>query len=196
VGSAAVTDALALEVTENASRVRLVERAMGGDPDAFDQLVRPTLDRQLRFALSLLHDEMDARDALQETCVRAWRQLPGLRDPSRFDSWMSQILVNVARNQLRKRKRVRVREVRTDQEEALSATSTQQIGDGLPQADSIRRAFDRLDPDKRLLLVLRHVEDMSVPDIATLLGIPEGTAKWRLHAARQALERALEIEDR
>lgn len=69
-------------------------------------------------------------------------------------------------------------------------------GDALSENDLIRRAFRRLDVDKRSILILHHVEERSVGDIAQLLGIPEGTAKWRLHSARRALERALLLERR
>ena len=62
--------------------------------------------------------------------------------------------------------------------------------------DLIRRAFGRLDVDKRTVLILHHVDERPVSDIARILRIPEGTAKWRLHAARRALERALEVERR
>jgi RNA polymerase sigma-70 factor (ECF subfamily) len=60
--------------------------------------------------------------------------------------------------------------------------------------DAIRRAFRRLDPDKRAILVLHYVEERPVTEIARLLGVAEGTAKSRLHAARRSLERALEAE--
>jgi RNA polymerase sigma-70 factor (ECF subfamily) len=72
----------------------------------------------------------------------------------------------------------------------------QQLGDHLSETDLVERAFRRLDPDKRTILVLHHVEGRSVSDIAGLLRIPVGTAKWRLFSARQALERALQVERR
>jgi RNA polymerase sigma-70 factor (ECF subfamily) len=193
-----MTDALVVSATGEPARAGLVRRAMEGDHAAFDALIRPGLDRQLRFAISLLGDETDARDIVQETCLRAWRELPRLRDVARFDSWMNQILVNLARSQLRIRHRVSVRELPADDiirtgRETASAPSA---ADSVPERDLIRRAFGRLDDDKRLLLAMRHVQELSVLEIARQLGIPEGTAKWRLHAARAALERALEIEQR
>jgi RNA polymerase sigma-70 factor (ECF subfamily) len=60
--------------------------------------------------------------------------------------------------------------------------------------DAIRRALARLKPDERIVLALRYSEDRQVGDIAVLLGVPEGTVKWRLHEARRALERQLEVE--
>ena len=68
--------------------------------------------------------------------------------------------------------------------------------ESISEVDLVRRAFSRLDPDKRAILVLHHVEERSVTDIAQLLTIPEGTAKWRLFSARRALDRALEVERR
>ena len=193
-----MSEALAIQVEADPARAALVRRARDGDHAAFELLVRPGLERQLRFALTLLADEMDARDVVQEACLRAWRQLPRLRDPEKFDSWLSQILVNQARTLLRRRARAHVRQVPVEsaEDDRLQHAAGESFADQLSERDVVRRAFARLDPDKRLLLVLHHVEDRSVADIATVLGIPEGTAKWRLHAARSALERALEVEAR
>ena len=78
----------------------------------------------------------------------------------------------------------------------VAAGSAAGPGDALSENDLIQRAFQRLDPDKRTILILHHVEERSISDIAALLGIPAGTAKWRLFSARRALERALEVERR
>jgi RNA polymerase sigma-70 factor (ECF subfamily) len=192
-----MTDAIMVRVDDDSSTMSLVGQAMRGDADAFDRLIRPRLERQIRFAMSLLRDEHDARDVVQETCLRAWRDLPALRDTSRFDSWLNQILVNVARTHLKSRRRMRVRELSADEMRIdVGSASKSPSSDSLFESDAIRRAFDRLHPDKRLLLVLHHVEGLPVLDMARMLGVPEGTAKWRLHAARAELERALEIEQR
>jgi RNA polymerase sigma-70 factor (ECF subfamily) len=193
-----MSQAIALQVDADPARTALVLRARDGDHVAFEHLIRPGLDRQLRFALSLLGDEMDARDAVQEACLRAWRELPRLRQPSRFDSWLAQILVNHARTVLRRRGRARVREVPVEAVDADAAPTSpgMSMADRVSERDVVRRAFGRLDADKRLVLVLHHVEERSIGEIAVLLRIPEGTVKWRLHAARTALERALEVESR
>ena len=75
-------------------------------------------------------------------------------------------------------------------------SSTIPIGDRVASADMIRRAFARLDVDQRTILVLHYVDEQAVADIAGSLGIPVGTAKWRLYRARGALGRALELEGR
>ncbi len=183
-----------------------VERAAGGDHDAFDQLIAPRFAGALRTALAILRSEDDARDAVQDAFVTAWQELPRLRDAGLFDAWLGRILVNRCRTVLRHRKVVRLREIRLDDHpgtvdrgETPSVHREPSAEGGqaaVADADAVRRAFERLDPDARILLVLHHVEERPVADIAALAGVPEGTVKWRLHAARKALERALEREQR
>ncbi|NJD28590.1 MAG: hypothetical protein FIA92_09870 [Chloroflexi bacterium] len=78
----------------------LVERAQAGDPRAFEALVERELDRLHGIARAILGNDADARDATQESLVKAWRELPRLRDPERFDSWVRAILVNSCRQAL------------------------------------------------------------------------------------------------
>jgi RNA polymerase sigma-70 factor, ECF subfamily len=174
----------------------LIAHAQLGEQAAYEALIAPRLPRLVRLAASILGNEQDARDAVQDSCLLAWRELPRLRDSSRFDAWLWQIVINACRSSLRSRRRATVREIAIDEMPpgAEPAHPARALADDLSATDAIRRAFRRLDADKRTILVLHHVEGRPVADIAALLGIPEGTAKWRLHAARQALERALEVE--
>jgi RNA polymerase sigma factor (sigma-70 family) len=176
--------------------VALVERARTGDREAFENLIRPRIDRLLRLSLSIMDNEADARDAVQEACLRAWCELPRLREAHRFEAWLWQIAINGCRTALRSRRQANVRQIQLESAfpEQEPAQSGQPFTDRISATDAIRRAFRRLDPDKRTILVLHHVEERSIDEIAVLLSIPEGTAKWRLHAARQALSRALEAE--
>ncbi len=179
--------------------VVLVERARGGDLEAFDELARRSVDGLYRTALAILRHESDARDATQEALVAAWRELPRLRDPDRFEVWLTRILVNACRTLLRRRNRRAVREIAVDAvggHEIASGLASQGIAERTVEADAIRRAFSRLDAAPRALLVLHHVEERPLVEIAAVLGIPVGTVKWRLHAARRALERALRLEQR
>jgi RNA polymerase sigma-70 factor (ECF subfamily) len=148
--------------------------------------------------MSILSNDADASDAVQEACLRAWREVPRLREPDRFEAWLWRIAINGCRSTLRSRHRTAVREVQaTATESGDDAPSRDRpLGEALSEADVIARAFRQLDPDKRTILVLHHVEDRSIGDIAALLSIPEGTAKWRLHAARKALQHALGVERR
>ena len=179
----------------------LVRRAATGDATAFDLLVSSRVNRCYRLAYSILANEADAADATQEGFVSAWRQLPRLRDLSSFDSWLNRIVANAAR--MSRRHRVRLREVQvastdegregTSERERADPAAGRQI-DSVASADAFGRAFDRLREQDRLILVLHHLEERPLAEIATTLGIPVGTAKWRLHRARQALEQAMEVE--
>jgi RNA polymerase sigma-70 factor, ECF subfamily len=176
----------------------LVGRAASGDTDAFDSLIRPRLDRLFRMAFAILRSEADARDAVQEACVLGWRELPSLRDRARFDSWLAQILVNSCRALLRRQRRVRVREMEVDEAAEASGRGGFATGPGetLGEVEAIRRAFERLKPEVRSLLVLHYVEERPLAEIGRILGAPVGTIKWRLSNARAALDRALEVERR
>ena len=179
----------------------LVHRARLGDAAAFDSLVATRIDRCYRLAWSILLNHADAADATQDAFVAAWRQLPRLRDTSAFDGWLNRIVANTAR--MGRRHRGRLREITVgspapDQGPAPSESRPDPYAptavDDVAEQDAIRRAFDRLRPDERAILALHHVDERPVAEIARALGIPTGTAKWRLHAARRALERAMEAE--
>ena len=173
----------------------LVARAAAGQPEAFDQLIRPRLDRLYGMALTILHNESDARDAVQEACVLAWREVPRLRDRARFDAWLSQILVNACRGQLRRGRRARVREidlVGAEDQVGFATGGHEAFG----EVEAIWRAFERLDPDTRSLIALHYLDERPLAEIGRMLRAPVGTIKWRLSNARKALDRALAEERR
>lgn len=187
-------------LTARSAEDALVDRAASGQPEAFDALIRPRLDKLYRMAVTITRSEADARDAVQEACVLAWRELPRLRDRKRFDSWLAQILVNACRGLLRRQRRVQVREIGVDEPEPGAAGSgayqTGSESDDVAEVELIRRAFDRLDTDTRALLAMHYVEERPLAEIGQILKAPVGTIKWRLSNARRALDRALEVERR
>ena len=189
---------IAADATGATYEIALVARAQAGESTAFEALVRPRLARLLRLAISILGNDADARDAVQDSCIRAWRDVTRVRDADHFEAWLWQIAIDACRTARRGQRRVTVREIAIDDVpiDDDHPGSRPSVDADLFAADAIRRAFGRLDPDKRAILVLHHVEDRSILDIAQLLRIPEGTAKWRLHAARMALEQALAEEGR
>jgi RNA polymerase sigma-70 factor, ECF subfamily len=181
----------------------LIRRAGRGDLAAFDLLVASRLDRCYRLAWAILENDADAADATQEAFLAAWRQLSRLRDPAAFDGWLNRIVANAAR--MSRRHTVRLREVPADPVDDRAESAGRQRAevaiverpgplDAVAERDLIARAFDRLRPEERSILTLHHLDDRPVAEIARTLGIPVGTAKWRLHAARRALERAMEAE--
>lgn len=180
----------------------LVRRARLGDAAAFESLVARRIDRCYRLAWSILLNDADAADATQDAFVAAWRKLPRLRDPSAFDGWLNRIVANTARMGRRHRFRLREIAIGSPSSDESSTAPNEQAPDpfahteidDVAEKDAIGRAFDRLRPEERAILALHHVEGRPVAEIARTLGIPTGTAKWRLHAARRALERAMEAE--
>lgn len=169
-----------------ASDQQLVELAGRGDHDAFSILVEGRLNTAFRTASAILGNEADARDVVQDAFVSAWLNLPRLRDVQRFDAWLNRIVLNRCRDALRRRQRSR--EIVLDDGVLHGRTEED------PDRTTLNAAFERLPLDQRQLLVLHHLHHEPVADIAKQLGVPVGTAKWRLHAARRALERALEAE--
>lgn len=167
---------------------RLVARAKRGDRDAFAQLIEPRAGRLLRTARAVLGCETDAYEATQEALIAAWVQLPALHDADRFDGWLNRTLVNKCRDALRKRRRVREIDLSTTDVEVEDTTQA------VVAAAAVAAAFDRLSVDERHILVLHHLHDLPLAQIASHLDIPIGTAKSRLWSARRALERALEAE--
>lgn len=196
MGSIAATERIGASENDE-----LVRRAALGDAGAFDVLIATRLDRCYRLAYSILGNQADAADATQDAVVSAWRQLPRLRDQRAFDGWLNRIVANAAR--MSRRHRVRLREVRVGSTtgddgapsgpEPSDPAAGRQV-DAIASADAIGRAFDRLREQDRVILVLHHVEDRPLAEIAGTMGIAVGTVKWRLHRARHALERALEAE--
>jgi RNA polymerase sigma-70 factor (ECF subfamily) len=152
------------------------------------------MDAVYRLTSAILGDEADARDAAQETFVAAWRELPRLRDPDKFEAWLQRVAVNASRMTLRARGRRRVREIPSSQVVALASRPA------LPSAadddaEVLDAALRRLPIDQRTMLVLHHLEGRPLAAIAAVLEIPLGTAKSRLFNARRALESALRAEE-
>jgi len=176
----------------------LVDRARDGDRDAFEALISPRIDPAFRTAVSILGSEADARDATQDALLDAWRGIHRLRDPDRFDAWLSRIVVNACRSIGRRRGRAKVREIPIAALMPNDDPPSRDIPmeDDAARLDELERAFNRLTVAQRSLLVLHHLEHRSIGELAEIQGVPEGTVKWRLHAAREALERSLAEERR
>lgn len=170
---------------------RLVEQAQRGDQAAFAEIAYAINPRLFAIAHRILRDFHLAEDATQQAIVLIWRDLPKLADPARFDGWSYRLLINVCYRQARSR--------RSD------ANTIGLVGDGPVEAGSetavvdremLRRAFDRLTPDQRAVLVLQYYLDLGQPEIARVLGIPVGTVKSRAASARSALRAVLEGDAR
>ena len=165
----------------------LVQRAAHGDRDAFDMLMSDALDRLYALARLILRDTDLAEDAVQESLIHCWRELPRLRDPARFDAWLNRLLVNAATDQHRRRRRFQALV------SVIPDSSVQRdFSIEFAVADELRMAFERLRIEHRAVLVLHHYIGLSAAEIADVLEVPTGTIKSRLHYAAEAMRAAVD----
>jgi RNA polymerase sigma-70 factor (ECF subfamily) len=169
----------------------LVEQARRGDRAAYEIIVRRKVDTVYRTARAILGNDADADDATQEALIGAWRKLPSLREPDRFDAWLGRITVNACRAALRRHRGPALVALGGDTGHELSDTHVPGFEHRAVTADAFDRAFERLSVEQRAILVLHHRDELPITGVAALLGIPEGTAKSRLSAARAVLNRSL-----
>jgi RNA polymerase sigma-70 factor (ECF subfamily) len=153
------------------------------------------LDAAYRLAAVILGDASEAEDAVHDAAVSAWRSRELLRDEARFEAWFARIVVNVCRDRLRSRSRHRVVELPADFAERAETDGRAGVLDALAARDAIGRGFAVLEPDERIVLVLRFWRDLSVDAIAERTGVPSGTVKSRLHHALGRLRTALAIDE-
>jgi RNA polymerase sigma-70 factor (ECF subfamily) len=172
-------------------QTELVEQARSGDREAFGVLAGVAVDRLYGIARLILRDAELAQDATQEALVRAWRDLPTLRDVDRFDAWLYRLIVRACADVGRRRRRWRaeVTVLRTEPAEQDRASE-------LADRDQLERGLRRLSDAQRTILVLNFYVGLSPSEIADALDIPVGTAKSRLHYALEALRAALAADER
>ena len=169
----------------------LVERAMEGDHEAFTRLAMDHGPGLHAIAGFVLRDADLADDAVQEALIKAWRELPRLRDVERFEAWLRRLLINACNDERRRHHRVLVRQV------ALAGDSTQTDGWRLvEERERLGRAFERLPMDQRIVVVLDQYVGLSDTEIAATVGAPLGTVKARLRRAMQGLRAALDADER
>jgi RNA polymerase sigma-70 factor (ECF subfamily) len=158
--------------------------------ERFLRLAGGELDRSYRLAGLLLGSRSEAEEATQEALFRAWRGLAALRDPEGFQAWFDRILVNVCRDRLRRRARVRF--IALD-----DGTASGTMGDpfrAVLDRDEVHRALGVLEGDERVVVILHFWADMTLAAVAERTGWPLGTVKSRLHRALVKLGHSLDGE--
>jgi RNA polymerase sigma-70 factor (ECF subfamily) len=171
----------------------LVERAARGDQDAFAVLVRQSSDRLFAIAYRIVRDHYLAEDALQQTLVTIWNELPRLRDPERFEAWTYRLIVRASTAEARRERRGSQIPLLADDADASPSPDQYRV---VADRDLLERAFRKLTADQRAILVLDHFVGLTQAEMAEALGIPMGTVGSRLHYATRALRAALEADER
>jgi RNA polymerase sigma factor (sigma-70 family) len=166
----------------------LLVLAQNGDTEAFGRLIDMRGAVVYRLCFAILRSRADAEDAAQETFLAAWKDLRGLRSRDAWLGWLRRIAIRKAIEADRQRRRLaKGFVIASNSEDRLSTIS---------ERDAMERAFGLLPVEERAVLALRYYIDLEVPDAATALGIPLGTAKSRIHRGLNRLRAAVEDLER
>ncbi|HKE93015.1 MAG TPA: sigma-70 family RNA polymerase sigma factor [Povalibacter sp.] len=175
--------------TERALDGYLIALIRGGSREAFDRLARRWTPRLLRYAARVLGRQEAARDIVQETWIGAIRGLNRLDDPARFPAWIYGIAHRKCIDGIRFAQRQRRLVSSIEQESALAAESALRAVPG--ESADLAVAISRLNHEQRDVVHLFYGEDLGIDDIASILNVPAGTVKSRLHHAREYLRKQL-----
>ena len=169
----------------------LVRQASRGDRDAFAVLATGSIDHLFAVARRILQDHDLAEDAVQAALVTAWRDLPSLRDTACFDAWLNRLIVHACYDEGRRQKSLKAH-VRVLNFDPPAPDPVQLVSD----RDELERAFCRLTLEQRAVVVLHFYAGLSLKEVAEALGVPEGTARSRLHYALRVVRAAIEADER
>ena len=185
-----------MELTDAA----IVSRARAGDTDAFRELVERHSRSLFRLAFRMTGNQQDAEDVVQESFLRAYRQLASFDDRASFGTWMYRIASNCSLDLVRARKRRNDRTVPADDDRAEDPMAQLPSSDPTPErialSGEVRRrvadAMEELSPTERTAFVLRHFEGMRMEEVGRVLECQPGAAKHSVFRAVQKLRRALD----
>lgn len=176
--------------------IAAIRASAKGDRAAFGRLVRAYQRRAYAAAYGFAANREDALDLAQESFARAFRAMPRFKPEMPFYPWLYRIIRNLSLNHLKKKRRHGEQSLDElveggfdARDDAMGPGATAELGD---LREAIRQAMDRLGPEHREILRLRHFLEMSYSEIAQCLGVPEGTVMSRLHAARKGLRAIVE----
>lgn len=198
----ALSSASKREIAASWGEAELVERARGGDEMAFRLITERHNRRLYRIARTILQNDAEAEDAVQESYLRAFAALPGFRGLASLSTWLTRIVINEALGRKRKQRPT----IGLEEMDAIQQNTAQVVqfpnmnSDTDPERSAAQRqiralleqSIDALPESFRVVFVMRDVEEMSIEETATFLGIRPETVKTRLHRARRLLRRSLD----
>lgn len=180
--------------------LQLVTASKGGDQDAFAQLVQRYQRRVFNLVYRMLQQYEEANEITQETFLAAWQGLPAFRGDARFSTWLHRIAYNCCLKQLEQRKRDKALQVALQAEQALEGANRDKRADAELDAHDrqalIQEHLSHLPAKYRIVLILRHLQDMTYEEMAEILTMPIGTIKTHLFRARNLLKERLQTLDR
>lgn len=165
--------------------IALIERFLGGDQGAFDELVRAHEDRIFSVCLRIMTSREAALDATQETFLTLYRKADRFTGKAAFSTWLYRVAVNTCYDQLRKAKRQRTEPMPEHHDPADT-----KAGDSYISAEirpDLQAALGSLPDEFRAAVILSDLEDLAIAEIAEILEIPPGTAKSRIFRGRRIL---------
>jgi len=178
----------------------LVAASRKGDQDAFARLVQLHQRRVFNLVYRMLQDYEEASEVTQEAFFAAWQGLPSFRGDARFSTWLYRIAYNCCLKQLEVRKRERAVQVAVQAEQTLAHRSVEECASAELDAQDcqqfVRSQLSTLPAKYRIVLVLRHLQEMTYEEIAEILSMPVGTIKTHLFRARNLLKERLEAFER
>ncbi len=184
----------AVSSTAQQDDLQLVAASKNGDQDAFAQLVQRYQRRIFNLVYRMLQQYEEANEITQETFLAAWQGLPAFRGDARFATWLYRIAYNCSLKQLEQRKRDKALQVALEAEQGNSAGIDTELDVHDRQA-LIQEHLSQLPAKYRIVLILRHLQDMTYEEIAEILTMPIGTIKTHLFRARNLLKERLQALD-
>lgn len=171
--------------------ILLVLAAMAGDLEAFDELVRRYRPAVFNVVYQVTGSWDDAEDAAQETFLIALKALPSLRDPHKFGAWLRSIARREGMRHLNNKQRWRLDELLLERWEALVEEETFERMERRECYEHLHKMLRDLPEKYRLVLWLHYFEGMPLKRIASFVGVPLTTIKWRMHEAKRSLKKLM-----
>lgn len=193
---------MGLPITNTASSAtelddtQLVAASKKGDQDAFSLLVQRHQRRVFNLVFRMLQQYEEANEITQETFIAAWQGLPSFRGDAQFSTWLYRIAYNCCLKQLEQRKRDSALQVAMQAEQILENADNETRADNELETHArqamVHEQISSLPAKYRIVLVLRHLQDMTYEEMAEILTMPVGTIKTHLFRARNLLKERLE----